>query len=329
MLRLFELDEGLLEPESSVPPASATAPSEPPVAQQPARAPAQPELAPAQPELAPAQPEPRPMGGQVVLLGATPGAPGATSLAINIAYELAQAKNRVCVIDFDFQSPNLLAMLAQESITAGLMGAKRLLEQRRLTIDELQRLLVVLNFDGLKLSILPGLGTPSLANEPFALKSALDLLEIAKSDFDYIVIDVGDLTKNLSFSKNLLKQVDYSFLVCAADPIGVRRFLGLHRLLGNDTALDSAQLIVNRVRESVLGPNPKRQLAETLEKLAGAEVCCFVPNDSLAFDQALLEGLPIQLISKASPAKHAIAMLVRQGILNQRSNLDWRLARHG
>lgn len=307
MLRLFETDEERLEPTLQMPAV-------------------QPEPQP-QPK---SQPEPQPLasGGQTLSFGATPGSPGATSLAINVAFELALAKHKVCVLDFDFHSPNLLATLAQESITAGLMGAKRLLSQQRLTGDELNRFLMVLNFDGTKVSVLPGLGSPAKETTPLDVDSATALIALAKSQFDYVLIDVGDLTRNLEFSEGILKSVDLSFLICAGDPIGVRRFLWLKQRL-DETALESAQLIVNRVRESVLGSNPKRQLADTLWRLANTEVCAFLPNDSLAFDQALLDGLPIQLLKKASPARHAVAMLVRQGILNQRSNLDWRMARHG
>ena len=321
MLRLFEVDERLdLQPQVSGVLEQPAEPAQPAQLAEPAE--------PAQPTQ-PAEPEPRPTGGQVVLFGATPGSPGATSMAINVAFELAVAKHKVCLIDFDFKSPNLLATLGQESITAGLAGAKRLIEQGRFSDEELGRLLMVLNFDGTKLSILPGLGSPANVTQPMSAGLAATLLVAAKTSFDYVVIDLGDLASNPGFSNELLQQADFSFLVCSADPIGVRRYLWLPTALGNEKIIDSTQLIFNRVRESVLGSNPKRQITDVVARLAQAEVCCFVPNDPSSFDQALLEGLPIQLMKKASPARHAIAMLVRQGILNQRSNLDWRIARHG
>ena len=111
--------------------------------------------------------------------------------------------------------------------------------------------------------------------------------------------------------------------------MSIKRYLWFQEQLRKFELKNQPHLIVNRVRDSVLGANAKRQIADTFERVSQTDVTAFVPEDSAAFDLALREGLPLQLVKKASPARHAISMLVRQGILGQRSQLDWRVARNG
>ncbi|MEO0024960.1 MAG: hypothetical protein RL196_1401 [Actinomycetota bacterium] len=260
------------------------------------------------------------------------GSPGKTSLCINVAYELAAAGKKVAVVDFDLSSPSLLTALNQDSITAGLAGVRRLALQGRFFSEDLSRLLMVLNFDGVRLSVLPGMAKKIL-NSPLIDNSWLqitdELLALLRQDFDYVVIDLPDLATEPSLIVHLLNRVDYGFAVSAADPVSVERWLWFKTQLDSLGVIETPALVVNQVRDSVLGSNARGQLSDTFERVAKTEVACFIAQDAAAFDLAMREGLPLQLAKKASPARHAISMLVRQGILNQRSRLDWRVARLG
>jgi MinD-like ATPase involved in chromosome partitioning or flagellar assembly len=154
-------------------------------------------------------------------------------------------------------------------------------------------------------------------------------LAISAVDADYVILDLPDLTIAAEVARAGLMASDLSFAVCGADPVGVQRYLWLQTRLKDLALHQEPQLVVNRVRDSVLGANAKRQLADTFERVAKTEVTAFVPDDPVVFDVSLREGLPIQLAKKSSPARHAISMFVRQGILGQRSQLDWRVARNG
>jgi len=264
----------------------------------------------------------------IALCGAGGGV-GKTSLAINIAYELASAKHRTALVDFDILNPNLLAALNQDAITAGLAGAHRLVKQERFDASDLDRLMMVLNFDGVRLSILPGLGAPA-ARESIGeyIDTAKTIISQLASEFEYVVIDLPSAGEATDLIKTCLDVCDVSFAVCGAEPSAIQRYFWakpqLQSGLGNDL-----QVIVNGVRDAVIGADAKRQIADTLDRIAGAEVVAFVPHDQTAFDQSLLQGLPLTLAKKASPARHAISMLVRQGLLGQRVKLDWRVARGG
>jgi Mrp family chromosome partitioning ATPase len=266
---------------------------------------------------------------QVIAFCSAVGSVGKTSVAINVAFELASAGHRVALFDLDVCAPSLLAALNQDSITAGLAGVSRLVGQSRFFASDLTRFMMVLNFDGVRVTILPGLGVPVLDAHDSKAFAEVARLAIDAVEADYVIIDLPSLASAPEVVRAGLEASHLSFAICSADPVGVQRYLWLQTGLQEFGLRIEPQLIVNRVRDSVLGANAKRQLADTFERIAKTEVTAFVPDDPAVFDIALREGLPLQLAKKASPARHAISMFVRQGILGQRSQLDWRVARNG
>lgn len=277
----------------------------------------------------PTQPSKAKAPRQIIAFCGAAGSVGKTSVSINVAFELATAGHKVVLLDLDLRAPSLLATLNQDSVTAGLSGVFRLVDQGRFVATDLERLLMVLNFDGVRISILPGLGLPMIATK-WATKLHVLVQEVIDAvDADYIVLDLPELAAAPEVVMTALRLADLSFAICSADPIGVQRYLWLQTQLQKLELKIEPQVIVNRVRDSVLGSNAKRQLADTFERIAKTEVVAFVPDDPAVFDLCLRDGLPLQLVKKASPARHAISMFVRQGILGQRSHLDWRVARSG
>ena len=69
------------------------------------------------------------------------------------------------------------------------------------------------------------------------------------------------------------------------------------------------RVVVNRVRSSVVGRDPRRQVAEALERYAGVIDPVLVPDDPAAFDAALLQARPVGEVAAASPARQALAHL--------------------
>ena len=256
-----------------------------------------------------------------------PGGVGKTSLAINVAFELASASKKVALIDLDIDHPNLMTALCQQSLTAGLSGAHRLISQGRFNADDLDRLTMVLNFDGVRLWVLPGLAKPAEpeARVDFA-SSIVTLLEAFSESFDWVVFDLPSSIQADQFVQQCLGLADFAFAVCGGEPTQIQRYLWSQPNLKTGLA-NAPQVIVNGVRDAVIGSDSKRQIADTLEQAAQAEVVAFVPHDQAGFDAALLEGLPLQLVKKGSGARHALSMFVRQGLLGQRASLDWRLLR--
>jgi MinD-like ATPase involved in chromosome partitioning or flagellar assembly len=78
-------------------------------------------------------------------------------------------------------------------------------------------------------------------------------------------------------------------------------------------------LVVNRFRTSALGSRAKAELQETYLSLAQARIDAFIPDESGNFDRALLNGLPLALLKRSSPARQAISDLARQLLLDSAS----------
>jgi MinD-like ATPase involved in chromosome partitioning or flagellar assembly len=239
------------------------------------------------------------------------------------------AGHKVALLDLDVCAPSLLASLNQDAITAGLAGVRRLVGQQRFAHADLIRLMMVLNFDGVRISVLPGLGAPVASVDEANAMAQVVREAVEAVDADYVILDLPDLAGAPEVPRAGLISADLSFAVCTAAPVGVQRYLWLQAQLNELGLPTEPQVVVNRVRDSVLGSNAKRQLADTFERVAKTVVTAFVPDDPSVFDLALRDGLPVQLAKKGSPARHAISMFVRQGILGQRTQLDWRVARNG
>jgi Mrp family chromosome partitioning ATPase len=98
---------------------------------------------------------------QVIAFCSAGGSVGKTSVAINVAFELASAGHTVALFDLDVGAPSLLAALNQDSITAGFAGVSRLVGQGRFFETDMSRFLMVLNYEGVRITVLPGLGVPN------------------------------------------------------------------------------------------------------------------------------------------------------------------------
>ena len=144
---------------------------------------------------------------QVIAFCGASGSVGKTSVSINVAFELAAAGFRVALLDLDLMAPSLLATLNQDAITAGLSGVFRLVNQGRFSADDLDRFLMVLNFDGVRLSILPGLGMPMAAADlPTDLGDQVqEIVEAVNADFVVLDKDIMKIPASGIPKVNVLK----------------------------------------------------------------------------------------------------------------------------
>jgi MinD-like ATPase involved in chromosome partitioning or flagellar assembly len=81
-------------------------------------------------------------------------------------------------------------------------------------------------------------------------------------------------------------------------------------------------LAVNRFRTTALGKRARVELEETFLALAKLRVDVFIPEDRENLDKAMLNGLPLALLKRSSPARIAIAELAKQvsvGSISRRS----------
>lgn len=275
-------------------------------------------------------------GSLIAIWGAT-GSPGKSSIALSVSSELALAGQRVFLLDADNLSPSLSLLLGLTDHPAGVAAACRLAGQGRFDLEQLDRLSVALTPGRGQLVLMTGISDSDRWAELSTERVEL-ILEVARAAFDFVVVDLASFLEiglrpslggpdRSELTRDILAQAEQVILICAADPIGVHRFLQALQGLRQIAMTGEVFTMVNRLRKSVLGVGAKQQLAETLSRLAQINVSAFIPDDPATADLAMRNSLPMAMGKRGSPAKQAIALFVRTHLLKTRSRLDERLAK--
>ena len=271
---------------------------------------------------------PRQSFNPVVIAITSPyGSTGKTTVAINIALELAAEKARVLLIDGDTRGPAVANHFLLSEQPAGLAAALRIATQQRFDLDQLERL--SFQFQKSTLRIMPG--SQDLPLQAIDESAIAMLLDTARSGFEYTVIDLGCLNPQSEsrqdfLTSSILSLADRTVLVCLADPIGIFRLLSAEESI---TALPSApDLVMNRVRNSVIA-SARREIGITLQRLSSLEPKAFLPDDPVHIDQAVRTGVPATSLSRSGSFRQALTGFVRAELLGRKGQLDSRVAKLG
>lgn len=276
---------------------------------------------------------------KLITFWSAPGSVGKSTLAAAAASELAHSGKSVLLVDADTYSPSLAMQLGLSEHPAGLAAACRLVSQQRFTAAELERLSALLPCGNGTLRLLTGLS--SAARWPEVSAEIFDeLLMIAAENYDYLVLDVAaaheqDLFSNSSpvnrncVTRWALQYSDQIVAVCGADPVAISRFLDAFVSLGELNIRGEILCVVNRVRNSALGPSAKQQISQTLNRLVNVQVSVFIPEDQSVVDSALRGGYSIDLAKRSAQSRQALALFVQTALLGQVNHLDRRVAKLG
>ena len=271
---------------------------------------------------------PKTSSSPVVIAVTSPhGSTGKTTVAINIALELAAEKARVLLIDGDIQGPAVANHFALTQQPAGLQAALRIASQKRFDLEQLERL--SFQFQRSTLRIMPG--SQNFPSQPFDQESLANLLETARSSYEFTVIDLGSLSVDAictqsELTNNIISLADRAIVVCLADPIGIFRLLGIENLIA--TSRHPVDLVMNRVRNSVIA-SARREIAITLQRLSTLEPKAYLPDDPQHIDQAVRTGVPATSLSRSGSFRQALTGFVRTELLGHKGALDSRVAKLG
>jgi MinD-like ATPase involved in chromosome partitioning or flagellar assembly len=226
----------------------------------------------------------------------------------------------------DTLAPSLALSLGLVDTPAGLSACLRLAEQNRLSIDEYKRLTISIALGRNELSFMPGLSSahrwPEVTPERFE-----KLLTYLQGVIDHVVVDLPQATAFRShlFHPSSMATGDFNrdtLLRNMLSKVAAARLLIAKEFLDDLEASIDPLLAVNRFRNTALGSRAKEELAETFLTLAGLRVDVFIPEDRENLDRAMLNGLPLALLKRSSPARVAIAELAKQvsvGSISRRS----------
>ena len=261
--------------------------------------------------------------GRLVAVWGAPGAPGRTSVATNLAAELALLGERVVLVDADTWSSSTAQVLGLLDETAGVAAACRAAAAGTLTPGRLLELAP---------AVLPGLavltGLPRAERWHELGAAALEeLWGVCRATAAWTVVDVAHpleqdeelvldtaAPRRNAATTTALAAADLVLVVGQADPVGLQRLV---RALGDlaeaqPRAAQRRRVVVTRVRASAVGREPAAQVAEALARYAGVVDAVLVPDDRPACDAALLGGRTLAEAAPGSPARAALAALAGQ-----------------
>jgi len=245
------------------------------------------------------EPLPEPAGGTVVAVWGPTGAPGRTTLAVNLAAELGAV-----LVDADVYGGAVAQALGLLDEAPGLAAAARLANNGLLDRPALAELARTVG----PLRVLTGLTRAERWPElrPAAVEVVLDLCRGLSA---YTVVDCAfclddDETRRNAATLAVLHGADTVLAVGSADPVSLQRLV---RALGELTR--DADVVVNRVRNGVMPGDAKTEIAAALDRYAGVTPRAFLPYDVLATDRALMLGRTLAEAAPGSPLRQAIQAL--------------------
>jgi MinD-like ATPase involved in chromosome partitioning or flagellar assembly len=270
--------------------------------------------------------------GTVITVWGPAGSPGRTTLAINIAAEIAAAGHTVVLADVDTYSGSVAPSLGLLDEAPGFAAACRLAGSDSLTPAELERIAQRYNSPRGAFWVLTGIGRPSRWPE-LSVERVNRTIDALRHFADYTVIDVGfNLESDEEISSDLfaprrnaatltaLKAADHVVACGLADPVGLARFLRAWVDLAEVVADGGrVSVVMNRVRASAIGLNPHGQVVAALRRFGGIENPVLVPHDQAAADAAVLTGRTLRDAAPKSPARVGIRRLVEADLLRPAS----------
>lgn len=257
--------------------------------------------------------------GRVLAVWGPGGAPGRTTVATSVAWELARSGATTLLVDADTHDPAVAAQLGLLPESSGLAAAARAADRGDLDAARLADLAVPV---APRLRVLTGLPDPSRWFElaPAVLES---LWQECRRAAQWTVVDCAapveaeeevetdlQVPRRNGATLSALAAADGVVVVGAAEPIGLVRLVrALSTLHGLGAGSVRPTVAVTRVRASAVGPGPEARVRGLLSRYARADDVVLVPDDRAACDRAVLTARVLGESSPASPARIALAGL--------------------
>jgi MinD-like ATPase involved in chromosome partitioning or flagellar assembly len=259
--------------------------------------------------------------GRVVAVWGPTGAPGRTTVAVGLADEAARLGSSTLLVDADVYGGVVAQVLGLLDESPGVAAAARQAAAGTLDAAALARLAWAVQP---RLRVLTGLARADRWPElrPRALVTVLDE---ARRVADLTVMDCAfslEEDEELSFDTaaprrngatlTLLEEADEVLCVTGADPVGLQRAVRALGELGEVLPGVEPIVVVNQVRRGPVPGDPRREIAEALERFAGRPVRAFLPADRRATDAALAAGRTLAEVAPGSALRTALRTLAAE-----------------
>ncbi|AMB57878.1 AAA family ATPase [Microterricola viridarii] len=266
--------------------------------------------------------EPLAAGGTVIVVWGPGGAPGRTTVAVNIAAEIAALGHSVVLADADSYGGTVAPVLGMLDESPGFAAACRLSGNGGLDQGELERIAQRYLSPQGGLWVLTGIGRAERWPE-LAAEKVTTTIEACRGWQEYTVIDIGfclefdeEIASDLFAPRRnaaaaaALAAADHVVAVGLADPVGMSRFLRGFAALPEHAPTARISVVMNRVRASAVGLDPHGQVRQTLRRFGGIEQATLLPHELNALDTAVLDGRTLRDSAPRSAVRAGIRDLV-------------------
>ena len=243
--------------------------------------------------------------GVILPIHGLAGGTGATTLAVNLAWELATISKdnapRVCLLDFDFQYGSVSTYLdlpRREAVYEMLADTA--------SIDNVSFLQSLLTFND-KLHVM----TAPSEMLPLDIVNSEDInrvLDVARANFDFVVVDMPSTV--VQWTEAVLHQADVYFATMELDMRSAQNTLRMIRALkGEELPFEKLRYVLNRAPKftDLSGKSRVKRLAESLD----ISIELQLPDGSKQVTQSNDHGLPLAETAAKNPLRKEVAKLAK------------------
>lgn len=233
------------------------------------------------------------------------GGTGATTLAVNLAWELATISKdnapRVCLLDFDFQYGSISTYLdlpRREAVYEMLSDTA--------SVDNVSFLQALLTFND-KLHVM----TAPSEMLPLDIVTSEDInrvLDVARANFDFVVVDMPSTV--VQWTEAVLNQAHVYFATMELDMRSAQNALRMIRALkAEELPFEKLRYALNRAPKftDLSGKSRAKRLAESLDITIELQL----PDGSKQVTQSNDHGLPLAETAAKNPLRKEIAKLAK------------------
>ncbi|WP_425041064.1 AAA family ATPase [Primorskyibacter sp. S187A] len=244
--------------------------------------------------------------GVVIAVHGLAGGTGATTFAVNLAWELANITKKdgpkVCILDLDLQFGSVATFLdlpRREAVYELLSDTE--------SMDEDSFSQALMSFED-KVQVL----TAPADVLPLDLLTPQDvetIVDMARAHFDYVIVDMP--TTLVQWSETVLCSAHVYFAMLELDMRSAQNALRLKRALqAEDLPFEKMRFIMNRAPKftDLSGKSRVKRMAESL----GIGIDVLFPDGGKPVTQACDHGLPIASSAAKNPLRKEIAKLAAQ-----------------
>ncbi|WP_127558409.1 AAA family ATPase [Nioella ostreopsis] len=246
------------------------------------------------------------MGDRVVFaVQSMAGGTGASTLAVNLAWEIATADKKnppsVCLIDLDLQFGSTSTYL---DLTRREVIFEVLSEAQSMDVDAFKQALQT--YDG-KLSVFTA-PTDILPLDLIGPTEVEALIKLAQECFDVVIVDMP--TTIVQWTETVLNAADVYFTTMELDMRSAQNTLRFIKALqAEDLPIDKVHYVLNRAPKGldISGKSRVKHLAESLN----IELNTQLPDGTKQVTQACDHGTPLALFAKKNALRKEIAKLAK------------------